>query len=232
MLALLALGCSGGSGTGVPDASGIDQMPADARVPQPAKTHTLYLHTEGIVLTPGEDDAINNKSAIVTQSVALAAFLQGDPDRQMKIDEIVLQLRDIVAPYDITIVSTRPTAGDYSMVVLTDDMASKVGLDAQLTAVTRSSCNQRSAPVAFEFGYFGRDYAARNAIAMFADQAAIPFSKLRGDCMCFSHLVCSVTMPCTIGGPDTPIDPDAGCATGETTMDEAALFLAVFGPRP
>lgn len=222
----VAVAACGGS-----DVTSDAALAPDARVPAPAKTHTLYVHTDGIMLLPGEDDATNNRSSIAAQAVSLAPYLVGEPQRQALIDGVVMQVKSIVAPYDIEVVTVRPASGDYSMMVMTDDSAQVLGLAPGMAAITRSSCNQRSSPVSFAFGYPGRDYAARNAIAMFADQAAIPLSTKPGDCMCFASSVCTQVGPCTIGGPGTPIDQSAGCTTGEPTMDEAAMFLAVFGPR-
>jgi hypothetical protein len=161
----------------------------------------------------------------------------GDPDRDAKIGAIVSDLSSLLAPYDVTIVATRPTSAGYSMIVMTDDNASVVGQPAELPAATRSTCNMRTSPVSFEFGYGGspeelrRDFAVRNALARFADQAAIPLSKKHGDCMCFVNDACWIGSLCTIGGAGTPIDPTGGCPTSATEVDEADAFLQVFGAR-
>ncbi len=230
-LVLAVIGCSSGA------ESPIDAPSLDARLREPAMTHTLYLNAEGVTLVPGEDDATTNRSAIPPQAVSLGAFLRDDSERQTKIDAIVMQLHAILAPYNIDIVTTRPATGSYQMIVMTDDPASALGLSATINATTRSSCNRRPSPISFTFGYAGatdqrkRDFAVRNVIAMFADQAAIPISRKPGDCMCFVDVACAALSPCTIGGPGTPIDSRSGCPTTETTMDEASLFRDVFGAR-
>jgi hypothetical protein len=123
------------------------------------------------------------------------------------------------------------------MIVMTDDNSATAGLTPDLPAATRSTCNMRPAPVSFEFGYSGspeelrRDFAVRNAIAMFADQAAIPLSTKHGDCMCFIDSSCWIGSRCTIGGADVPIDHSGGCKRPESTMNEADAVLQVFGAR-
>lgn len=239
-LAVVLLGCSGG-GTESADAAGpADAAPIDSQVRGPALTHTLFVNTEGVTVLPGANDAANNRTVIVSQPIALRPILSDDPQRQAKIDDILAQLRTILSPYDISVVAARPAAGNYHMVVLTDDNSQLLGLAPDLAASTPSPCNTQPSVISFEFGYSGftdqlkRDFAVRNAIAMFADEAAVPISTKHGDCMCFSNDECFVGSPCTIGGPGTMIDTTGGCSGGAvgTTMNEGSLFLEVFGPHP
>lgn len=76
---VVAAAC-GGSGNNDSDHVMVDAPPArvDARVPSGnAKSHTLYVNTEGAMLAPGADDATMNKSG----SINAAGTPEGLPRR-------------------------------------------------------------------------------------------------------------------------------------------------------
>lgn len=241
LLALLAmsglLGC-GGDSSNAPDA-----MSADAALDAPlptgnALTHTLYINTEGVTLSPGMDDATMDKSTVTDAPVTVKPWLAGETDRATRIADFVAEVRAEVADYNVSVVDARPTTGSYHMLVVTDSTSQEAGL-AATGGILPVNCQRRSAVVSMLFGAYYKQYAAitvRNllatyAVAMFGQLSGIPFSKKPEDCMCYPGPQCTNSHgACTVGGAGTPI-ADNDCHGG-VTMDERALFLAAFGPHP
>lgn len=77
-----------------------------------AMSHVVYLATEGAAITTAAaDDATLNQSSVARNAATLKPFLMDDATRQNKIDSIVAEARMILSPYDIRVVTTRPTSG-------------------------------------------------------------------------------------------------------------------------
>ncbi len=220
--------------------------PADAGRTIPlAKSHTMFLQTEGVTVTPGSDDATTNKSSIPSAAATLQPWLVGDVDRATKIAQQAALIAGILAPYNISVVTTRPAAGPYDMIVITDDTAVKLGLNAGIGAITDTGCDMNASDVGFVFPKLlggapftnVLDYDALEAISMFGLQNGIPITTGPSDCMCLADQHCGMdlTQACTIGGAHTPIDKANGgagtCGVADATMDEASVFLAAFGPH-
>jgi hypothetical protein len=196
-------------------------------------THLVYLNSEGVTIGAGSDDATQNLTPITSGAVTLVPYLQADAQRTVKIADIVAQLDAILGPYGVYLTTTRPASGPYDMIVLTDDGSAKVSAGNNgISSMTSLTCNATPSVIGFQFGGFQRDYVVRDVIAMLGIIGGIPHSNKANDCMCFVDAVCNtVTAPCTIGGASTPIGSTPGCGTDTGTMDEAARFLATFGPR-
>ena len=247
-LAIGLVGC-GDSGNKTADAQldgpahGDAAIDAPAFVPGAAMSHTLFLQTEGVLLVLGNSDATMNKSPLLTSDQTLASWRGSDAQRTTELAGIVTQMRTVLAPYHIDVVTTRPALGPYDMIIATDTLPQSIGLPAQTFAVTESpaaGCNTIPSKVAIMFpGQFGTmftsmvaNFIANESIAMFGFTNGVPASNLAGDCMCFSGSACGgPSTACTIGGPNTPIDPAMKCGDNAPTMDENAIFLAAFGPH-
>jgi hypothetical protein len=178
------------------------------------------------------DDATTNTSTTpMVASATLAKYLAADASRDLAIAGIKQQLDGILSPYNITVTLTRPAAGPYDMVVLTDDAPTKLGLAQGTVAVVPTSCNTVASELGFVFGTGAtRDQVVQLTIALFGITGGVPASSKTGDCMCLDSTCGAVTAPCTIGKANTPITTQPSCAVGgETTMDENAKFVAAYG---
>src|SRR4051794_16328549 len=113
LVVVAVLGACGDDGGAKPDAPGAIDAPSHHT--GTAMAHTLFLATEGLTLSPG-DDATMDQSTFVTVPKPLVGFLVSDPDRATRIAELVTELETILAPYDISIVNTRPASGPYHVV--------------------------------------------------------------------------------------------------------------------
>ena len=245
------LGCGGGGGSGAPDAAvHIDAAMIDSRSPDapidaspskgPALSRTLYVNTEGVMLVSGNDDATLNKIGAITSHLA-APWLANDAQRATKIAAVVSQIQTTLAAYNVSVVATRPAAAPYDMVVMTDTPAAMFGLPAGLGGLLSPTCNATPSVISL---LFGSSYAsltdvqlknlfANYAIVGFGVAAGIPMSTKDRDCMCYSDDTCHPTVgPCTIGGAATSMVTPDQCGSDATVMDEAALFLAAWGPHP
>ena len=205
-----------------------------------ALSHTLYINAEGVTLVPGSDDATMNKMSTISSSHAAVKWLANDAQRTTKIANLVTQVQATLAPYNVSIVSTRPAAGPYDMLVITDSTAQSFGLGAGAGGLLSLSCNTIPSAVAMLFGpsYSSftdvqlRNTFASYAIAGFAIQAGLPQSKKDQDCMCYTDNSCgTLTGACTIGGANTPVWTPDPCGFSGSTMDEAAQFLGAWGPH-
>jgi len=231
---LIVVGC-GGDNNPSPDAPTID---APAMVPH---THTLYLNFEGVTVAAGSsDDATQNQSALVDSPTTLTSYLGSAANRSTQIGNIVAEVANILAPYDVNVVMTRPGGGTYAMIVTTDASSDALGCTGCLSDAP-ADCGTVESPIAFNFGLGSG--SAINVHQLTADTVAmlgltvlgVPESAVPNDCMCISdsHCIFPPSQQCTIGGAGTAISATkAGCMASGTVMDENALFLAGFGAHP
>ena len=231
------------------DAHLVDGKPSDAPHVFPlAKNHTLFLQLDGVTVTPGSgpdsvsEDAVANTTMLVTAPATLGPWLAGDVDRATKIGSLLDQIQVVIAPYNITLVTTRPASGPYEMVVVTDDPATNLNpSDLHYAALSASSCGRQTSGIGFVFptalsdsGTLRTDLIQMQAIAMMGLANGVPQSAVGGDCMCATDdSTCSDSLNslCSIGGPHTQLSHFTTCEDFDATMDEAAVFLAVFGPH-
>jgi len=239
LLALAVFGC-GSNNAPAPDA------PARADASSGARTHTLYLNfgdpaMHGVTLAPGSaDDATQNISSLVTSPTTLSPYLGSAADRATQITDLVAEVTNILAPYDIAVVTTQPTSGTYMMIVSTDTPSSTLDC-TNCPALAPADCGAIDSPVAINFG--GGSGSALPVHGFTADTVAmvglsilgVPTSAVPDDCMCFADANC-VFPPdrqCSIGGAGTAVSQTKpGCPTSWTVMDETQLFLAGFGAHP
>lgn len=202
-----------------------------------AKSHTLFLNTEGVTVKPGSEDATKDQSGLASHSATLAPYLVGGADRATEIASLVTDIEGILAPYAVTVTNARPAAGPYDEIVLTDSDPSASGFPPS-AALLATTCNMEASVMGFAFparldASYRHATVVQFAVSMFATFGGVPESAKAGDCMCYQNDVCapSATL-CTIGGAGTPVDQSpAACGETATTMDEHAKFLAAFGPH-
>jgi hypothetical protein len=235
---VLVAACGGGGGgdddhdAAAPDARVIDAVPefdAPDLDAAPGVTHTLFVNFAGGTLHPGFDGSANDTSSILSTTSNLSAFSQPGLEAA-----IVADVAAALAPYNIDVVTVRPTAGLYTMVMV-GGTGPQVGQPAGTLAVAPATCTARDNMIAFVFdGDTNVHDDAWEAIAVFGLVHAIPISSLAGDCMCFAEAAClnaPLAQTCTIGGADTPMSSQEQCET-IAPFDEAARFLNAFGAHP
>jgi hypothetical protein len=240
-----AIGCGGGK-SATPDAAKVidaaataDSGAPDAAAPMfdamPSAVHTYYLNFEGQALTAGgTDDPATNTTSIITASYTMPAYLAADAARTTKIAAIVSEVQTILAPYDITVTTTRPASGAYDMMAA-GGTAQAAGLAAGVQSITSFDCMAAHQHVMLLFDQGEtQDDAAHQIVAMLGIAQTVPQSTKSLDCMCYANPTgCGVlTGPCTIAGAGTPVYSAQACDTKQTTMDENGEWLAVFGAHP
>lgn len=242
-LTMIACGGSKGAPDAAPshaDAPGTADAPSTADAPppptdaMPSSVHTYYLNFEGQALTPGADDPATNTSTIPSSPYTVPPYLMNDAQRTTKIAALVAEVSTILAPYDVTITTTRPATGPYDMMVAGGMSNTVPGLGPGIGSITSSDCNANHQHVMVLFELVTEQHAvASQIIAMLGVAQALPQTTKAGDCLCYASQTCtSPTAACTIGGPNTPVFTDQACNKNMPTMDENSEWLAVFGPHP
>jgi hypothetical protein len=196
--------------------------------------NVYYLNFEGAALVAGADNPATNTSQLLSGSVTLPAYLAADPQRSAKIQAIVDEVRATLAPYDISVVVSRPTSGTYDMVVA-GGTSQQAGFVAGLPGVAVVDCVGailRHISLLFDLST-GHD-AARQIIGSLGVSHGISASTSATDCMCIADGSCNpLATACVIGGANTPVSANAVCEVGgATTMDVNQKFRNTFGAHP
>jgi hypothetical protein len=221
VLALLLQGAACGGGSSDDDGGA---KPASG-------AHVLFLQTEGQTLAAGADDPSTSTSQLVSATTALPAYLAADPARATKVQAIADGVRAALAPFDVAVTTSRPGSGGYDLVVL-GGSSTQAGLPAGLLGVAPVDCDgARPHHVGLVFDAATGHDAVRQVVGALGLGHAVPASTAAADCMCVADARCTpLAAACTIGGPGTPVDANAGC--GLTEVDEGGRFLAAFGAHP
>jgi hypothetical protein len=225
----------------LPDAPGPDaalHCPTQTATPLPPGNHIVFLSTEGVTLIHASlnDATLNQTNLIQTTTVTVPPFLDGVPGRDAYIAQILQHARNILAPYSIDIVTTRPHTGDYHLFSLGGDPQTLLGTCTGCLSVTSSNCTAmpRSVDLMFDVGYAGptTDYAYTFAsdLGLILGLAGVDE---HGDCMCRFASTCSgsLTTECTFGTHATVTQMGSPNTCGRTTQDEPALLRDALGCR-
>jgi hypothetical protein len=202
---------------------------------------TLYLSFDGETIqptTPGNDNSAMNLSSIVSAQKTAAPYLNNVATRADTITQIVSETKARFAPFDVAIVTDRPTSGDYFMLVFTGEPKPFLGVAGPL-ATTSESCPTGPNPngIAFEFqdgttaDVLTPAQKGNIAIPAVALMQLIPPTTVAGDCLCWAAASCAPvnTATCTIGGAGTAVDNPHSCPNSPTSEDEMSLLQGVFG---
>ena len=192
----------------------------------------VYLHVDRIALTKGAEDATTDTSSAIEGT--LSPYLAGEADRAGRIAGLTTALEEIVAPFHVDIVTTRPDSPRYDMIVIAGT-PEEVGLSAGTGGVSDVDCgNAIPNKIVVVFGNafpagFDGNLMASLAVAGLGVSQGLPSSDLGDDCLCWKGQRCDNTKRCTFGGPGTPIASGDPCGHGETTMDPMTEFASRFG---
>lgn len=220
----------GGGGNG--DAPGGNP---DAAIDAPAcfNGRVVYLNFDGVALTDAatSDATLNRASWMNTATGTAPAFRAASATRLTDIQTITTGVRTQLSQFPVTVVTTRPAAGPYVMIVF-GGTAAQVG-SAYGLAVNELDCGD----------------ATRSDVAWIGDATGSPLQRLINtavgaigfglgltattsvtDCMCGWANGCTSnnTVACTLS-PSIPRDPAATqlCA-GLTTQNEVQTFTQAF----
>jgi hypothetical protein len=245
MMIVVCAACGGGAAS--PDAtpSIIDACPRTAvpdgaagecvAPPSPATggTFVVFLNFEGATITHGNaDDASTDTSFLVQNTFLVGRFLGSRPDRDARIAEIVSLVAETFAPFDVSIVTTRPAAGTYAMVVFgpTAGTFSDIGSYPSEFGMSPFNCGFTKNSIGFVFDTADPEIAHRAAVAAIVGPLGLPQSFTPDDCLCVSdNGVCDPAHPCRTCTLSRATPVDTIC--GPTTSDEPLRLRNELGCR-
>ena len=226
LVCLFVAACGGKTG-GAPDGSvTIDAAGSiDAKPP----CNVLYLNFESQALTSGTEDATNNVSSIINQPEVAPGYRQSDPNRAMKMLDITGQVKGALQPFGVTVVTTRPASGDYTMVII-GGASQDIGLQAGFggTAPFKGCDMPIPKRITFAFDNINGNSispvaVANIAIGSYLVSLGAPTSSDAMDCLCWDAPTCTNKVACTIGGAQTPRYQSSQCGSGATFDEPAKL---------
>jgi hypothetical protein len=191
----------------------------------------VFLNFDGVALTRGSpSDATQNRASwMTTASGAAPAFRQGDGNRVAQITELIDGVRGALAQFPITVVTSRPTSGDYVMVVFGGNQ-NQVGSQFSV-AVQELDCGDIARnDVAWLSDANTGQRGINNALGALGFGLGLSATTDPNDCMCGwdNQCVQDQTVLCTLSA-GIARDPNARqrCA-GVTQQDEVATFREAF----
>jgi hypothetical protein len=217
--------------------SDADAPPDDAQVtidgPACFNGRVVYLNFEGQTLTQaGTSDATQNRASWLQNATGTApAFRAALGTRAQDIQEITDGIRSQLAEFPITVVTTRPAAGPYVMIVF-GGTAAQVGSMYSLSVNTLDCDDSEKSDVAWisDAGAFTNQRVINTAIGAIGFGLGLTATTDTGDCMCSWGNACQPAAgACTLSTNITR-DPDSTllCAAAPATQDEKAAFTQAF----
>jgi hypothetical protein len=185
----------GGSASESVDASIDDDDDVDAAVEPDAPSacpngRDIYLSFQGEPLTKATpSDATQNKvSWIGVTSVNLPGYRLGDPDRATKIATITQRIQTALADFPMQVVTTRPMAGPYVMIVFGGNR------------------DQLDTPYSYAVNHFDCGDPVKSDVAWVSDD--VPFAKVD------DYAIGAIGYGLGLGGTNDPNDCMCGWANG------------------
>lgn len=243
LVAALVIGAIGAAGCGITlkEQAGEQDGLVDAS-PEPdldaapgavcSNGRVVYLHFGGLTLNRadgGQTDAAQNRADwLAVNSANVPPYKQGDGNRDAEIQEITAAIRLTLGAFPITVVTDRPAAGPYHMVVFGGN-SSALGNNNNVGALSAYDCENR---VRNNVVWIGERFQPRDS----ADYAVGGIGLALGlagtlepsDCMCGWGNTCMPPMnaACTLS---SQIVNDGRC-NGNTrkSQDEIAAFRKEF----
>ena len=202
--------------------------------PQAAVSHVIYLNNcqpSGCNLSAGYDNSTTNTSSIPNTSSTVAAY----SGSQTNWDALVNCVKQVYSPFDVQIVTTRPTSGSYHMAVV-GGTPGQVGMGNGVLGVSPFTCGYINNSISFTFANlepsnipelcwtvaqetahsWGLDhkYDNRDPMTYLSGGPSIKqFQNEAGSCGEYSARSCNCSYP----------------STGTAKMNSYAVILGVFG---
>ena len=195
-------------------------------------THELYVAFEGVTLTLGAcDDATTNCTSLVAaDNTVVPPFLMAETGRQTRIANIAALIQESLAPFSIDVVTTRPSSGDYWMVVAGGTAEAVTGDPGALVAAKPvcDATNRKSIALVFEQDSEASDRSYANTIAgAFGSLAGLVPTSNSTVCMCLTT-ACPHLQQCQWG---VGVIAAPGHACDRTTQNEQLHLMGVVGCR-
>jgi len=215
-------GGGGGGDTGVVDT---DPTPAcfNGRV--------VYLNFDGVTLTKGTSDATQNTASWMQIATGTAPrYETNNANRDQKITQITDGVTSLLMSFPITVVTTRPNAGPYVMIVFggnAQQVGSRFGVGVQ-----QLDCDDATSKsdLAWITDGQGVQRTVNTAVGAIGFGLGLTATSDPGDCMCGWDNGCQPdnTQPCTLS-PAIARDPAARqLCPGVSSQDEVATFKKAF----
>jgi len=114
-----------------------------------ASSNIIYLNncSTGCTLSPGQNNAPQNRSSIVNQTVNIPAY----SGSAAQWDQIVNCVKQTYAPFNVQIVTTRPAAGTNYHMAIVAGRAQNAGMQSGVLGVSPFSCGYIPNAISFTF---------------------------------------------------------------------------------
>jgi hypothetical protein len=192
----------------------------------------VYLNFDGQTLTRGTSDAtLNHASWMLIAQGTAPPYLDDNPARATAIQSVVDGVRGQLARFPITVVTARPTSGEYVMIVF-GGKAAAVGSRFG-AAVSQLDCGdvQHNDVAWIGDGVTPVQRVINTAIGAIGFGLGLTATVDPADCMCSWDNACVAadTAACTLGSPIAR-DPAAIqlCPGAASTQDEVATLHDAF----
>lgn len=187
----------------------------------------VYLNFEGQTLTQGAPDATANTAPWLAQSsVTVPAFAAGAPDRAQQIATLTAAFVETLAPSGVQIVTTRPAAPPYAMLIIGGALGTFGGASSGGFGIF--DCMQQAT---HDIGWIADgqppQYTANLGAGILGMGVGLTGTTDPQDCMCGWGPPCALTLSrCSFGtavGRDT-----ATCPALPATQNELATLRATY----
>lgn len=205
--------------------------PADAAAAATCSSRTVFLNFEGQALQKGPSDAMLNQASWMQNATGMAPpYLAANANRMAVIQNVVSGVTNQLSSFPITVVTTRPTSGNYVMIVF-GGQAAQVG-SLYGGAVNQLDCGDTRPN---DVAWIGDGVTPVQRVVNFT-VGAIGFglgltgTKDPNDCMCGWDNQCTSnnTAACKLTSPiNRDLTANQLCP-GLSVQDEAATFHAAF----
>ncbi len=237
MIAIFGAGCGislqeqMGAADGSGDAAPPDEMPDATPGAVCSNGRVVYLHFEGLTLTDvgtGQTDATQNRADWLSVDTAtIPPYKAGAANRATEIQQITAAIKLTLGAFPITVVTERPAAGPYHLVVFGGN-SSALGNNNNAGALTSYDCQNR---VLNNVVWIGERFIPQTsgdfAVGGLGLGLGLTGTLEPGDCMCGWGNACSPQdSACTLS---SQITNDGGCNGGTAqSQNEIAAFRREF----
>jgi hypothetical protein len=227
-----ASGSGSGSGSGMPDAAGAVTPDAAPDAPACFNGRTVFLDFDGVTLTQaGTTDSTKNYAAwIGVTSAVIPQYQAGVANRATLIQNITDGVRATLSGYPVTVVTTRPAAGPYTMIAF-GGTKTIVGSTYGYATSDHDCGDLVKSDVGWVSDTVPQTIVISTAVGTIGWALGLQGTTDVNDCMCGWASACSSTSnTCTLGtaqATGTSTSPATTCP-GLTVQDEQAAFQTAF----
>ena len=125
-------------------------LPADSSPTSTvAQSKVVYLNKAGVTLSPGDNDSRTNKSTLITKQTVIPAW----PTTDVLWQDTVACMRELFAPFDVTIVTADPGANVQHIEAVFGGSPAVMGMDQTIMGVApfKSDCSILENAMVFTF---------------------------------------------------------------------------------